>query len=63
MLVQLLQKDETDRGKISVRDIYAGWYPPAPSQVINVLANGYPERETFVLVDDLHKIAETRAEN
>lgn len=43
--------------------VYAGWYSPAPSQVIDILANGHPERETFILVvDDLHKIAEARGE-
>lgn len=63
MLVQLLQEDETDCEKFSVKDIYTGWYPPAPSQVIDILANGHLERETFVLVvDDLHKIAEARGE-
>jgi len=59
MLVQLLQEDKADRGKLSVEDIYAGWYPPALTQVIDRLTNGHPERRTFVIVvDDLHKIAE-----
>lgn len=56
MFVQLLVQED-------VKGIYAGWYSPAPSQVIDILANGYPERETFILVvDDLHKIAEARGE-
>ena len=69
MLVQLLRqkKDETerDRGKkISVKDINTVWYQPAPSEVINVLANGHTGKrggKTFIIViDDLHMIAETR---
>lgn len=67
MLVQLLQQKnetETDRGKkISVKDIHTDWYPPAPNEVINVLANGHPGkgRETSIIViDDPHKIAESQ---
>lgn len=63
MLLQRPQNDETGLGRISVNDIYAGWYPPAPTQIIKVLATEHPERKTVVLiVDDLQKIGEALGE-
>lgn len=63
MLLQLLQKDETDPERISISDIYSSWYAPTPPQVMRLLAIRHPEKDSsavVLVVDNLHRILETQ---